>query len=153
MLYAIEIPSHGGNTLYANGFKAYDALPDDMKQRLAGKRALNAYDYDNAPTLRADELPEGVKRFAHPIVRTHPATGRKSLYVNRLMTWSILDMPHAEIVSEVFRAPYRYERGHLQLDDAPGIGVELDEERAKALPYVAASLPVNRKLDGTLFHW
>ena len=92
MLYAIEIPSRGGNTLYANCFKAYETLPDDMKRRLKGKRALNAYDYDNAPTLRADALPDGVKQFAHPIVRTHPATGRKSLYVNRLMTWSILDM-------------------------------------------------------------
>jgi taurine dioxygenase len=93
MLYAIEIPSRGGNTLYANGFKAYETLPEDVKRCLEGKRALNAYDYDNAPTLRGDVLPNGVKRFAHPIVRTHPATERKSLYVNRLMTWSILDMP------------------------------------------------------------
>ena len=96
MLYAIEIPSSGGNTLYANCFKAYDALPEDMKQRLKGKRALNAYDYDNAPTLRGEALPDRVKRFAHPIVRTHPVTGRKALYVNRLMTWSILDMPPEE---------------------------------------------------------
>ena len=92
MLYAIEIPSRGGNTLYANCFKAYETLPEDVKRRLKGKRALNAYDYDNAPTLRADALPDGVKRFAHPIARTHPATGRRSLYVNRLMTWSIIDM-------------------------------------------------------------
>ncbi len=96
MLYAMEIPSRGGNTLYANCLKAYEALPDDVKQRLKGKHALNAYDYDGAPTLRGNVLPDGVKRFAHPIVRTHPATGRRSLYVNRLMTWSILDMPPEE---------------------------------------------------------
>jgi len=96
MLYALEIPSRGGNTLYANSFEAYEALPDDVKQRLKGKRALNAYDYDGAPTLRAEVLPDGVKRFSHPIVRTHPPTGRKSLYVNRLMTWSILDMAPEE---------------------------------------------------------
>src|SRR5688572_9513594 len=96
MLYAMEIPSRGGNTLYANCFKAYEALPDEIKQRVARKRALNAYDYDGAPTLRAKVLPDGVKRFAHPTVRTHPATGRKSLYVNRLMTWSILDLPADE---------------------------------------------------------
>jgi taurine dioxygenase len=96
MLYAIETPSRGGNTLYANCFKAYETLPEDVKQRLRGKRALNAYDYDNAPTLRGQTLPDDVKRFAHPILRTHPATGRKSLYVNRLMTWSILDMPPEE---------------------------------------------------------
>jgi taurine dioxygenase len=96
MLYAIEIPSRGGNTRYANCFKAYNTLPEDVKRRLKGKRALNAYDYDGAPTLRATILPDGVKRFAHPIVRRHPATGRKALYVNRLMTWSILDMPEDE---------------------------------------------------------
>ena len=96
MLYAMEIPSEGGNTLYANCFKAYEALPEEMKQRLKGKRALNAYDYDGAPTLRGSVLPEGVKRWAHPIVRTHPATGRKSLYVNRLMTWCIVGMAPGE---------------------------------------------------------
>jgi taurine dioxygenase len=93
MLYAMEVPSRGGNTRYANCFKAYETLPEAVKQQLSGKRALNAYAYDGAPTLRAKALPDGVKRFAHPIVRTHPATGRRSLYVNRLMTWSILGMP------------------------------------------------------------
>lgn len=96
MLYAMEIPSHGGHTLYANGFRAYEALPDEMKRRLAGKRALNVYDYEGSPTHRAKSLPPGVKQYAHPVFRTHPATGRKSLYVNRLMTWSILDVPEAQ---------------------------------------------------------
>ena len=96
MLYAMEVPRAGGHTLYANGFRAYDALPDEMKRRLAGKRALNVYDYAGSPTHRATTLPPDVKQYAHPVFRTHPATGRKSLYVNRLMTWRILDMPEAE---------------------------------------------------------
>jgi taurine dioxygenase len=96
MLYAMEVPSRGGHTLYANGFRAYDALPDEMKHLLSGKRALNVYDYEGNPTHRAKTLPPGVKQYAHPVFRTHPATGRKSLYVNRLMTWAILDMPEAE---------------------------------------------------------
>lgn len=96
MLYAMEIPSRGGNTLYANGFRAYEALPEEMKKRLAGKRALNVYDYEGNPTQRAKTLPPGVKQYAHPVFRTHAPTGRKSLYVNRLMTWSILDMPESE---------------------------------------------------------
>ncbi|HLV65902.1 MAG TPA: D-mannonate dehydratase ManD [Polyangiaceae bacterium] len=62
-------------------------------------------------------------------------------------------MPHAPSVSEVFTTGYRYESGFLHLDDAPGIGVDLDEERAKRYPYVPAALPVNRKGDGTLFYW
>lgn len=96
MLYAMEIPSRGGNTLYANGFRAYDALPEELKRRLAGKRALNVYDYEGNPTQRAKTLPPGVKQYAHPVFRTHGPTGRKSLYVNRLMTWSILDTPENE---------------------------------------------------------
>ncbi|HXP73516.1 MAG TPA: TauD/TfdA family dioxygenase [Stellaceae bacterium] len=96
MLFAMEVPSAGGHTLYANGFRAYETLPEEVKRRLAGKRALNVYDYEGNPTHRAVSLPKDVKQFAHPVFRTHPPTGRKSLYVNRLMTWSILDMPKAE---------------------------------------------------------
>jgi taurine dioxygenase len=96
MLYAMEIPSRGGNTLYANGFRAYEALPDHMKAKLAGKRAVNVYDYLGNPTHRAESLPPDAKQFAHPVVHTHTPTGRKALYVNRLMTWSILDMPAEE---------------------------------------------------------
>jgi taurine dioxygenase len=96
MLYAMEIPATGGNTLFASGFASYAALPEAMKRHLAGRRALNVYDYDGNPTHRAKLLPPGVKQYAHPVVRTHPPTGRKALYVNRLMTWSILDLPEAE---------------------------------------------------------
>jgi mannonate dehydratase len=62
-------------------------------------------------------------------------------------------MPHADVVREVFKVNYLYDRGFLGIDDSPGIGVDIDEEKAKMYPYVMASLPVNRKLDGTLFHW
>jgi mannonate dehydratase len=48
---------------------------------------------------------------------------------------------------------YRFEAGHLHVDDTPGIGVDIDEEAAKKYPYSPASLPVARKADGTLFHW
>ena len=96
MLFAIEIPKSGGNTLYANGFKAYEALPEEIRARLRGKRALNVYDYEGAPRHRASVLPEGVKSYAHPIIRAHEPTGRKSLYVNRLMTWAIEGLPPSE---------------------------------------------------------
>jgi taurine dioxygenase len=100
MLYAMEIPSHGGNTLFANGYRAYETLPAALKQRLAGMTALNGYDADDysggSSTHRPEELSLKAKRFAHPIFRTHPGTGRKALYVNRLMTHSIVGMPRAE---------------------------------------------------------
>ncbi len=91
MLYALEVPSVGGDTLFANGYTAYETLPEAIKQKLAGARALHAYDYDNASTRRGTVLKEGVPHAVHPVVRTHPQTGRKALYVNRLMTLRIED--------------------------------------------------------------
>lgn len=62
-------------------------------------------------------------------------------------------MPHQEIVHEVFTRNYRYENGFMYIDDTPGIGVEIDEEKAAQYPYQMACLPVNRKSDGTMFYW
>jgi taurine dioxygenase len=96
LLYALEIPSKGGNTLFANAYRAYETLPDSVKRRIEGRKALNAYDYDSAATRRGTKIKEGVPFYAHPVVRTHPVTGRKALYVNRLMTVRIEGMPDEE---------------------------------------------------------
>jgi taurine dioxygenase len=96
MLYAIEVPSKGGNTLFTNAYAAYETLPTDIKRRIEGRRALNAYDYDTAATKRGTKIADGVPTYVHPVVRTHPATDRKALYVNRLMTVRIVDMPEKE---------------------------------------------------------
>ena len=91
VLYAIEIPSKGGNTLFSNAYTAYETLPADLKQRIAGRHALNAYDKDS--TLRTANYDDAGSSCWHPVVRTHPATGRKALYVNRLMTREIEGLP------------------------------------------------------------
>jgi len=62
-------------------------------------------------------------------------------------------MPHQPIVHDVFHVNYRLDRGHLVLDDAPGIGVEIDEQVASRFPYSMACLPVARLSDGTLHYW
>ena len=62
-------------------------------------------------------------------------------------------MPHPEVVNDVFQVNYRYEQGALTIDDTPGIGVDIDEEKAKKYPYSMACLPVARKMDGTLTYW
>jgi taurine dioxygenase len=96
MLYAIEVPNKGGNTLFANAYAAYETLPAEIMRRIEGRRALNAYDYDTAATKRGTKVTEHVPTYAHPVVRTHPVTARKALYVNRLMTVRIEDMPEEE---------------------------------------------------------
>ena len=93
-LYAIEVPSEGGDTLFLNMYKAYETLPAELKARIDGRKALNAYLYDS--TTRAVN---GSKvdftahpHYVQPIVRTHPDTKRKALYVNRLMTFTVEGM-------------------------------------------------------------
>jgi len=96
MLYALEVPRAGGNTLFANGYTAYETLPAEIQRHIDGRKALNAYDYETAAMKRGTRPAPGVPSYAHPVVRTHPATGRKALYVNRLMTVRIEGLPAQE---------------------------------------------------------
>lgn len=79
-LYGVAIPSRGGDTLFASGYAAYDVLPERLKQRLEGVRG--AFTYGGRRKAQALLNPEDrdVPPAYHRIVRTHPETGRKSLY-------------------------------------------------------------------------
>jgi taurine dioxygenase len=97
-LYALEVPAEGGDTLFLNMYKAYEELSRELKAHVDGRKALNAYLYDS--TTRAVN---GSKvdftahpHFIQPIVRTHPDTKRKALYVNRLMTFTVDGMDDEE---------------------------------------------------------
>jgi len=95
-LYAMKVPEEGGHTLFANCQLAYDRLSEDWKKRLQGLRALNYYDYARDPTVRPESLNPDAPQWVHPVVRTHPETGRKCLFVNRLMTIRIEGMDRTE---------------------------------------------------------
>lgn len=95
LLYSVEIPSKGGNTLFASGYAAYDTLDPVIRSRLEGKRALHHYNYGSVQ--KGDH--KGTEAFAeciHPVFRTHEDTKRKAVYVDRLMTVKILDLPDDE---------------------------------------------------------
>ena len=97
MLYSIEVPAEGGNTLFANGYKAYEALPSEVTEKVRDRKAVHVYDYDGGVVERRNMVaPDKGVSFAHPVVRTHPGTARKSLYVNRLMTHHIEDLAPEE---------------------------------------------------------
>jgi taurine dioxygenase len=96
ILYAMEIPAKGGNTLFADMIAAYDALDEETKARIEGLKALNVYDYDAGATHTAAEVSDDAPRYAHPIARTHPVTGEKALFINRLMTREIVGLPADE---------------------------------------------------------
>jgi taurine dioxygenase len=89
MLLAREIPPYGGDTLFANMYLAYEALSPGMKAMLAGLVAVNASAKADVTRTREDRIKtdgsDGAKQelvAEHPVVRTHPETGRKALYVN-----------------------------------------------------------------------
>ncbi len=94
-LYSVEIPTHGGNTLFASGYAAYDTLDPALRDKLEGKTALHLYNYGS--TKKGDG--HGTEAFGeskHPLFRTHEETKRKAIYVNRLMTTGIEGMSEEE---------------------------------------------------------
>src|SRR5258708_5047810 len=99
MLIAHEVPPHGGDTLFASLYAAYDALSDGMKQMLAPLLAVNSSSKAEKTRTREDrganEAPR-VLEAEHPVVRTHPETGRKALYVNGGYTLPFVGMTEAE---------------------------------------------------------
>ncbi len=89
MLVAREIPSHGGDTLFANMTLAYETLSDGMKKLLEGLRYISSSAKADVSRTREDRIKDSKRDDAktlyeasHPVVRTHPETGRKALYVN-----------------------------------------------------------------------
>ena len=95
-LYALQLPSTGGNTMLSNMYRAYDLLPMDLKKDLAGRNALQVYDYHQTETVDVDGDLTGIQHRWQPIFVTHPETGRTALYVNRLMTARIEGMDKDE---------------------------------------------------------
>jgi taurine dioxygenase len=99
ILYLHTVPEYGGDTLFSNMYAAYDALSDRMKDYLAGLTAR----HDGEPQYRGRYADQGVddagKTYPwanHPIVRTHPETGRKCLFVNPIFTTRINNVPRLE---------------------------------------------------------
>ncbi len=110
MLYALEVPDEGGDTLFADLTAAYEALPVAMQRRLKGLRAVHNYGYRSdrlareagirAPLTEAQR--QATPDAVHPVVRTHPETGRKAIYINPGFTVRILGLAEAD--SEALKA-------------------------------------------------
>ncbi|HYC48609.1 MAG TPA: TauD/TfdA family dioxygenase [Burkholderiales bacterium] len=139
LLYSVEIPFENGvalgDTLFVNTAAAYEALPDAVKAKLVGRTATHSY------TARYQRMQQGGKRVeleedqkkavpevVHPIVRTHPVTGRKCLYVNEGFTVGIVGMPKDEsdellgylyrhVTDERFMYRHRWQVGDLLMWD------------------------------------
>lgn len=122
LLHAVEIPSSGGNTCFANVAMAYRDLPEDMKARLRGLEAEFVYgghQRNKNTALAASTLDAKAKQSAravHPVVNVHVATGRPAIFANPVLTTRILGLPESEgeaIMEALFdrmdRPEYRWE--------------------------------------------
>jgi len=105
LLYGLEVPPEGGDTKFANLYAAYDALPEATKRRVAGLKGIHDYvrHYKRADDLSggkraklSDAQMASLKQAVHPIVRTHPETGRKALYIDEGHTIGIEGMSDEE---------------------------------------------------------
>src|SRR5919197_2579819 len=126
MLYAIAVPPEGGNTIFASTYAAYDALPSELRAQLEGRLAVHRYEpgYGASNVKMAMHVPPSpsAHSFAHPILRTHPTTGRKALYVNRLMTESIVGLPREESEALLLRLFEHQERPEFQYEHCWRVG-------------------------------
>jgi taurine dioxygenase len=106
-LYALDVPPHGGDTLFANMYRAYEALSPGMRRLLDGLEAMHSgHVYGVRPPTRtmrtstsigiSRDNPEADIERAHPAVRVHPETGRRALFVNAIYTTRFKDMTEAE---------------------------------------------------------
>ena len=113
MLHAQELPAIGGDTLFANQHTAWDSLPAALKRAIEGLKAEHSYlaRYEDLrkrnpwrPALTQAQIDE-VKPVVHPVVRTHPETGRKALFVSEHFTTRIVGLPEDEsraLLDELF---------------------------------------------------
>jgi taurine dioxygenase len=87
ILYAIEIPPAGGDTYWANMYLAYDTLPAELRRRIEGREAVHDATYNSAGVMRKGYRevtdPRAAPGARHPLVRTHPESGRKCLFLGR----------------------------------------------------------------------
>ena len=101
MLYAIEIPPYGGDTLFSNQYMAYETLSDGLKKTLSELVAVNTSSKPEVSMTREDRMREAgmelnILSASHPAVRTHPETGSKALYVNKAHTTHFKDWTELE---------------------------------------------------------
>ena len=103
ILRSLEVPEVGGDTLFADMYAAYDGLSDEVKEEIDGRTAIHDFAPFRKGLRKAGKSEAEIEEFnakfppaEHPIVRTHPETGRKGIYVNAAFTQHIVDMEREE---------------------------------------------------------
>ena len=143
ILYALEVPDYGGDTMFANQYLAYETLSEGMRRMLDGLKAVHnasrAYGTENSRTtnrvrdrsqtsMKIRTGADAEQEMVHPVVRTHPETGRKGLFVNHVFTrrfdgWTeaesqpLLDFLYAHATRPEFTCRFRWAKGSIAFWD------------------------------------
>ena len=97
LLYALKLTSWGGETRFSNLYRAYEMIPLALRDRLEGRRVLQVHDYKRRERLDLEAVDiSKIRHMEQPLFITHPATGKKALYVSRLMSARIEGLSHKE---------------------------------------------------------
>jgi len=99
VLRAVDVPRVGGDTLFSDMVAAYEGLPEKIRAKVDDAVAVHDFTHSFGLAMQPDELAEKQKQYPparHPVVRTHPATGRRCLYVNAIFTSHIEELPDDE---------------------------------------------------------
>ena len=120
LLYAIEIPSSGGNTLFASTAHAFATLAPALRERLIGLDIDLIFDYTT--TVRTTNPPADAPRFVHPLVIEHPRSGQALLNCNRLMATTILGAAPAESAALIAMLCDHVERREFVYEHAWRVG-------------------------------
>jgi taurine dioxygenase len=96
VLHITELPPVGGDTLFASMYAAYETLSPEMQRFLCGLTAVHDGEHVYRGRYNYDDRGKGFPRAEHPVVRTHPVTGRRALFVNRGFTTRIVELKRAE---------------------------------------------------------
>jgi len=145
LLHAVDLPPFGGDTLFADMRRAYETLPERLQDKIANLSTYHSYRFQflNLRSMRiseaiaqaeADQFPDTI----HPLVRTHPFTGRKSLYLNELCLSGIVGMDkeeakpllkelYAHALQPKFTYRHKWREGDLVMWDNPSLMHRVDE--------------------------
>lgn len=103
VLHAIKLPSTGGDTQFINMYRAYEDLPEETKRRIDGLRAIHVYQSSHSErklmSLTEEKKEVVPNAVLHPLVRTHPVTGRKALYINPIRIEGIVELAQNEALT------------------------------------------------------
>jgi taurine dioxygenase len=96
ILHIVEQPPVGGDTLFASMYAAYEALSDQMKRFLCGLTAIHDGEHQFRGRYGYNDSNKTYPKTEQPVIRTHPVTGRRALYVNRIFTTRITQLTESE---------------------------------------------------------